>query len=76
MVVVTLLTVVNAAADVDAVDVALVVLAAAPETLPGEAGSDIGDDGGDVLMSSSSGDLLVGFTFGAPFKAELLANCK
>lgn len=32
-----------------------------------------GEDGGDCLISSSGGVL---FTFGAPFSAELLANCK
>lgn len=32
-----------------------------------------GEDGGDCLISSNGGVL---FAFGAPFKAELLANCK
>lgn len=32
-----------------------------------------GEDGGDCLMSSSGGVL---FAFGAPFNAELLANCR
>lgn len=49
----------------------------APRLLDGEAGSDMGDDGGDCFISSSNdGDLLVAFAFGAPFNAELLANCK
>lgn len=49
----------------------------APRLLDGEAGSDMGDDGGDCFISSNNdGDLLVAFAFGAPFNAELLANCK
>lgn len=32
-----------------------------------------GEDGGDCLMSSNGGVL---FAFGAPFNAELLANCR
>lgn len=32
-----------------------------------------GEDGGDCLISSSGGVL---FAFGAPFNAELLANCR
>lgn len=57
---------------------ALVVAAGplAPWLLDGEAGSDMGDDGGDCFISSNNGDLLVAFAFGAPFNAELLANCK
>lgn len=39
-------------------------------------GSDIGDDGGDDFISSKGGDLLDALLFGAPFNAELLANCK
>lgn len=65
--------------DVDVVAVPLVVddeaLEAATLDSGGEAGSDIGDDGGDCFMSNSNGDLH-GFAFGAPFSAELLANCK
>lgn len=57
------------------VDEALVVADVAV-WLAGETGSDIGEDGGDVLISINNGDLLVVLTFGAPFKAELLANCK
>lgn len=41
-----------------------------------EAGSLKGEDGGDAFISSNSGDLLVALIFGAPFKAELLANCR
>lgn len=58
-------------ADVEVLEVVIDVLAST-----GETGSDIGDDGGDALISSNNGDLLVGFAFGAPFNAELLANCK
>lgn len=35
-----------------------------------------GDDGGDVFISSNGGDLLDDLLLGAPFNAELLANCK
>lgn len=38
--------------------------------------SDIGEDGGDVLISSGGVDLPDSVLFGAPFNAELLANCK
>lgn len=58
------------------VEVATVKELVAVVTLTGESGCDIGDDGGDVFMSSSNGDLLIGFAFGAPFKAELLPSCK
>lgn len=66
---------VTVAVELEAVTEALVVVAVVLTSV-GEAGSEIGDDGGDVLMSSNNGDLLVAFTFGAPFNAELLANCK
>lgn len=40
-------------------------------------GSEFGDEGGEDFISSNSGDLLVvALIFGAPFNAELLANCK
>lgn len=46
-------------------------------TLVGETGSEMGEEGGEAFISSSSGDLLVAFIFGAPFKAELLAaSCR
>lgn len=63
------------ALEVDVVaDVKALVVTA--DSLTGESGCDIGDDGGEVFMSSNNGDLLVGFAFGAPFNAELLPNCK
>lgn len=59
----------------DAVNEALVE---ANVLVDGDSGdSEIGDEGGDAFMSSNNGDLLVvALIFGAPFKAELLANCK
>lgn len=36
--------------------------------------SELGDDGGEVFISSNGG--VFDLAFGAPFNAELLANCK
>lgn len=62
----------------DAVSEALVVAEEVLAFVAGELGdSEFGDDGGEVFMSSKSGDLLVvALMFGAPFRAELLANCR
>lgn len=59
----------------EALVVADVVLAA---FVDGDCGdSEFGDEGGEVFISSNNGDLLVvALIFGAPFNAELLANCK
>lgn len=75
MVVVAVDDEVAVAVELGAVTEALVVVAVVLTSV-GESGSEIGDDGGDALISSNKGDLLVAFAFGAPFNAELLANCK
>lgn len=64
------------AVELDAVVEALVVMADVVFGLFGDDGSETGDEGGDVLISSNKGDLLVAFAVAAPFSAELLANCK
>lgn len=60
--------------DVDRVIVAVELILG----LAGDNGSesDIGEDGGDVLISSGGVDLPDPLLLGAPFNAELLANCK
>lgn len=76
-----ILLVVGALALVDAVaadvDVVVVVddefVVANAEAKSNFAVTSDGEDGGDCLISSSGGVL---FAFGAPFNAELLANCK
>lgn len=75
--VVVVLDVEALAVEFDTVNEALVVVAVDAFTFVGDAGgSEIGEEGGEVFMSSKSGDLLVASILGAPFKAELLANCR
>lgn len=75
LIVAVLLDAVMIDVELDTVDEALVVVGDVVGPV-GETGSDIGDEGGDVLISINNGDLLVVPAFGAPFSAELLANCK
>lgn len=64
----------NVGVDVDRVIVAVEMILG----LAGDNGSesDIGEDGGDDLISSAGVDFPELLVLGAPFNAELLANCK
>lgn len=68
----------NVVIALDAVNEALVEADVVLTLVDGDCGdSEIGDEGGEAFISSNNGDLLVvALIFGAPFNAELLANCR